>query len=156
MGTPARAAGAWRHPPVRSLTMSNFEFAQCACVLFDGVPTMEELEKVLVRWGPAGQPKLGEGEHGWALCGPGLTFALRSGAIAVVDIVDRPWPDDLAAAQTIPALGSAWRVGAFGAVATPGALGNTAPSSRLRHASVSPRVNTSTSQRSKTSRVAAR
>ena len=77
---------------------------------------------LLVRWGPAGQPTPGEGEHGWALCGPGRTFALRSGAFLVVDIVDRPWPDDLAAAQRVPAIGSAWRVGAFGAVATPGAL----------------------------------
>jgi hypothetical protein len=102
--------------------MESFAFAQCAAVLFDSPPRLEEVERALEGWRVAGRPTEGPGDHGWALCGPGVVIELRSGALAVVDVVERPWPDDARAAETVPSLGSAWSVGAFGPRASPGAL----------------------------------
>lgn len=107
--------------------METFFFSQCAAVLFDRAPRLEDVERTIASWNVAGRPNEGQGEHGWAVCGPGFMIELRSGAFGVVDVVDRPWPDDPRAAETIPAIGSAWRAGAFGrASATPGALARAA------------------------------
>lgn len=101
--------------------METFFFTQCACVLFDRAPLLPEVARALASWGVGARPNEGEGEYGWALCGPGFIVELRSGAVAVVDVVDRPWPDP-AAAEATPALGAAFSVGAFGPGSTPGAL----------------------------------
>jgi hypothetical protein len=107
--------------------METFFFTQCAAVLFDQPPRLEDVERAIGSWELAGRPNEGAGEHGWAICGPGFMVALRSGAFAVVDVVSRPWPDDLRAAETTPAISAAWRAGAFGrATATPGALARAA------------------------------
>jgi hypothetical protein len=106
--------------------MASFSFAACAAVLFEASPKLEDVERALETWNVAGRPNEGEGEHGWAICGPGFMVDLRSGAFAVVDLVRRPWPDDVRDAESVPAIGSAWSVGAFGRGSTPGALARAA------------------------------
>ncbi len=106
--------------------MESFVFTQCAVVLFESPPRLEDVSRALQGWHVSGRPNEGAGEHGWAVCGPGFVVDLRSGAFAIVDVVDRPWPDDPAAAGSTPALGSAWSAGAFGPGSTPGALARAA------------------------------
>ncbi len=102
--------------------MERFSFTQCVSVLFEGAPALEDVQRALGEWRVVGEPNQGPGEHGWAVCGPGFIVELRGGAFAVVDVVDRAWPDDPREGETIPAIGSAWRAGAFGPASTPGAL----------------------------------
>jgi hypothetical protein len=102
--------------------MESLSFTQCACVLFEQAPKMEEVVRVLADWPVSGYRKQGSGEYDWALCGPGVVLDLRGEGYAVVDVVDRPWPDDVQAALTTPALASAWRAGAFGPWSSPGGL----------------------------------
>jgi hypothetical protein len=102
--------------------VETFSFTQCACVLFERAPSLEDVERAIDSWNPVGRPNPAAGEHGWALSGPGFILELRRGGHALVDVVDRPWPDDPAAGEATPALGAAWRAGAFGPLSTPGAL----------------------------------
>lgn len=104
--------------------MDAFRFTQCAAVLFDAAPSLDDLEPLLEDWQVAGKPKEGEGEHGWLVSGPGFVLRLRSGGFAVLDVVDRPWPDEDPNDPARPngPLAAAWRSGAFGPLATPGAL----------------------------------
>lgn len=110
--------------------MESFFFTQCAAVLFADPPPLEDVERALEGWHVSGSPNVGEGEHGWALSGPGFVVALRAGAaFAAVDVVEHPWPDDPAVAATNPAMGGAWRAGAFGPFSLPGALARAADQS---------------------------
>ncbi|HYV65765.1 MAG TPA: hypothetical protein VE964_05955 [Myxococcales bacterium] len=102
--------------------MERFSFTQCACVLFDHAPALEVVERALKDWTIVGEPNQGEGDDGWAVCGPGFVAELRGGGFAVIDVLDRAWPDDAATAESVPAIGSAWHAGAFGPAATPRAL----------------------------------
>lgn len=106
--------------------MQSFWFTSCAAVLFDSAPRLEDVARALQGWNVSGHPNEVAGEHGWAVSGPGFIIRLRSGAVGIVDLVDRPWPDDPGAAGTTPALGSAWRLGAFGPGSAPGALARAA------------------------------
>lgn len=102
--------------------MQKFFFTQCACVLFDRAPRLEDLERALDSWAVACPQQPAAGDDGWMACGPGCVVELRSGTGVVVDVIDRPWPDDPRAAVGEPALGAAWRGGMFGPSAAPGAL----------------------------------
>lgn len=102
--------------------MESLSFTQCAGVLFEQAPKMEEIVRVLSDWPVSGYREKGPGEDDWALCGPGVVLDLRGEGFAVVDVVERPWPDDVQEALSSPALASAWRAGAFGPYSTPGAL----------------------------------
>jgi hypothetical protein len=102
--------------------MQKFFFTQCACVLFDRAPRLEDLERALDSWAVACPQQPAAGDDGWMACGPGFVVELRSGTGVVVDVIDRPWPDDPRAAADVPALGAAWRAGMFGPSAAPGAL----------------------------------
>jgi hypothetical protein len=95
-------------------------FTQCACVLFDEAPALEALEQALGGWSLSGRQLPAPGEDGWAACGPGFVVELRSGASLIIDLVDRPFPDDLRTASE--ATGAAWRSGMFGPTSAPGAL----------------------------------
>jgi hypothetical protein len=106
--------------------MESFSFMSCAAVLFESTPRLEDVEGALQGWNVWGRPNEVAGEHGWAVSGPGFVIELRSGGIGIVDVVDRPWPDDPRAAESTPALGSAWRIGAFGPGSAPGALARAA------------------------------
>jgi hypothetical protein len=93
---------------------------QCAAILFDAAPSLEELEKALEAWNIAGPQKAAPDEDGWLTSGPGFVLDLASGGRVVVDVVGRPWPDLPGAA---PSGGlDAWREGLFGPSASPGAL----------------------------------
>jgi uncharacterized protein DUF4261 len=102
--------------------METLSFTQCAAILFESAPKLEEVVRALASWPISGQREQGPGEYDWALCGPRLAIDLRGEGYAVVDVVDRPWPDDGQVAEKTPALAAAWRAGAFGPFATPGAL----------------------------------
>src|SRR6266542_1417621 len=102
--------------------MENFFFTQCACVLFDHAPALEDVERALEGWPVAGQQAPAPGEDGWIASGAGFVVELRTGAAVIVDVVDRPWPDDPRAAAELPALAAAWKGGMFGPSSAPGAL----------------------------------
>jgi hypothetical protein len=98
----------------------GFLFTQCAAVLFDGPPTLEELEKALEGWTIAGPQPAAPGDDGWVTSGPGFVLTLARGGSVVADLVGRPWPDVPRSADT--ALLAAWRGSVFGPSASPGAL----------------------------------
>ena len=102
--------------------MENFFFTQCASVLFDRAPALEDVEQALEAWTIAGEQQPAPGEDGWIACGPGIVIELRTGAAVIVDVIDRPWPDDPRGASESATLGAAWRAGIFGPSSSPGAL----------------------------------
>src|SRR6266540_480627 len=90
--------------------MENVFFTQCACVLFERAPAPEDLADALDDW--AVEPQAGaEGDAGWMVAGPGLHIPLRSGGFAMVDVVERSWPDDPKAAEAEPGFAAAWAGG---------------------------------------------
>jgi hypothetical protein len=97
-------------------------FTQCACVLFEEPPALDQLEQALDGWKVTAEQEPAPGDDGWLACGRGFVLALRTGAGVVVDVVDRPWPDDPGASKDTP-IAAAWRAGMFGPTAAPGALG---------------------------------
>src|SRR5512138_211366 len=101
--------------------MKNYLFTQCAGVLLDATPTLTDLERKLGEWNGVPQKPM-EGEDGWIASGPGFVVEVRGRRMALVDLVDRPWPDDPRAPGAPPALQAAWEHGVFGLSSTPGAL----------------------------------
>jgi hypothetical protein len=97
-------------------------FSQCACVLFERAPDPRDVEAALEGWNVVGPQAAATGDDGWLACGPGFVVELRSGASVIVDLVDRPWPDDPGAATDAPAVVAGYRSGLFGPTASPGAL----------------------------------
>ena len=95
-------------------------FTQCAAVLLDRAPPLEDLEKALESWSVTGPQQAAPGDEGWVASGPGFVLELTTGGAVIVDLVDRPWPDDPRSAG--PGLVAAWRAGIFGPSASPGAL----------------------------------
>jgi hypothetical protein len=63
-------------------------------------------------------------EVGWEMSGPALILAFRPEVrgTVTVDVVDRPWPDDMGHPETAPDLFAAWGMGYFGPGAYPGGL----------------------------------
>lgn len=102
--------------------MPSLLYTQCAAVLFDAPPVLEQVERALDAWPVAGPQKPAEGDDGWIASGPGFIVELRKGGGVIVDVVDRPWPDDPRATAESPALAAAWRSGLLGIASTPGAL----------------------------------
>lgn len=97
-------------------------FTQCACVLFDEAPALDDVDVALEGWRLEEHQEGAPGDHGWMACGPGRVVTLRGGGSVLVDVVHHPWPDDPRAASEVPALAAAWRAGMFGPTAAPGAL----------------------------------
>jgi hypothetical protein len=102
--------------------MENYFFTQSGCVLFDAAPALEDVERALEAWPVVGKQAPAPGDDGWIASGSGFVVELRNGTAVIVDVVDRPWPDDPRAAAEVPALASAWKGGIFGPSAAPGAL----------------------------------
>jgi hypothetical protein len=96
--------------------MENAFVTQCACVLFDRAPALEQVQAALDEWPIDAAVPPASGEDGWAFGGPGFIIARPGRAFMHVDVVDRPWPDDARG------LAAAWRSGAFGPATAPGAL----------------------------------
>src|SRR5690349_19454176 len=97
-------------------------FTQCACVLLDKAPTLEQVQLALGEWNLTARQEAAPGEQGWVLCGAGFVIELRSGAAVMVDLVEHPWPDDPRSMPGSEAIATAWRSGAFGPTASPGSL----------------------------------
>ncbi|MFL5262516.1 MAG: hypothetical protein ACJ79R_04415 [Anaeromyxobacteraceae bacterium] len=101
--------------------MENPLITQCAAVLLDRVPTLEEVERAIgAHWNIAADQSAAQGDGGWAMCGRGFVVELRSGRAAIVDIMEEPWPDDPRSAPE--AVRAAWQGGYFGPSSAPGAL----------------------------------
>jgi hypothetical protein len=100
--------------------MENPFFTQCAAVLLDRVPSLDELGRALDGWVVTALQDPAPGEGGWAACGPGLVIELRSGRSVIVDLLEHPWPDDPRSAPE--AVRAAWQGGLFGPASAPGAL----------------------------------
>ena len=102
--------------------MGKFFYTQCACVLFDSAPALDDVERALESWALAARQAPAPGEDGWMACGPGFVVDLSGGGSVIVDLLDRPWPDDPLAVSKDPVLEAAWRSGQFGPTSAPGAL----------------------------------
>jgi hypothetical protein len=97
-------------------------FTQCAAVLFDRVPSLEQLALALGGWDVSAKQEPAPGDGGWITCGAGLVIELRSGSSILVDLAAHPWPDDPCSGPVAGAIAAAWRSGTFGPTASPGAL----------------------------------
>jgi hypothetical protein len=97
-------------------------FTQCAAVLFERAPSLEDVERGLDGWSIACPQEPTSGEDGWLACGRGFVVELQGGGSVIVDVVDRPWPDESRAAGEGDPLAAAYRSGLFGPTAARGAL----------------------------------
>lgn len=96
-------------------------FTQCACVLFERAPSLDELEKAL---GNFDIRKRMEANNQWVFSGPALILAYRpevNGYVSV-DIVHRQWPDSMGDPKKEIMIFGAWSMGHFGPFSYPGGL----------------------------------
>jgi len=96
-------------------------YTQGIAVLFERAPSLDVLAAALA------MPILKRTDEAtsWELGGPTLVVGFRpevNGLIAV-DVVERPWPDDMGSPTAAPALFGAWSMGHFGPFTYPGSLG---------------------------------
>ncbi len=92
---------------------------QCLCVLFEELPSLEEVTASLGRFEVLGKV---EAQKEWAFGGPSVVVSYRSevnGRVAV-DLVSRPWPDGMGDPVQESALYGAWTMGQFGPGTYPG------------------------------------
>ena len=97
-------------------------FVETMVLLLKSAPTLEEVQAVL------GDFKINkvraEGNDTWEHCGPALFLEYRQEYFGqyVIDVVDRPWPDELDYDKPDTKLHNAWRQGCFGSSTCPGSL----------------------------------
>jgi hypothetical protein len=101
--------------------MAKGMFTQCACVLLERAPHLDELEGVLSDFDIR---KRLDGKFEWVFRGPALIVAYRpeSNGFVSVDIVDRKWPDSMGDPKKETTIFGAWSMGHFGPYAYPGGL----------------------------------
>jgi len=89
-------------------------FVETMVVLLRSAPTIEELRTVFGEFTINRARK--EGIDTWEHCGPALFLEYRPEYFGqfVVDIVDRPWPDEMDFDKPDTALHKAWVEGCFG------------------------------------------
>ena len=101
------------------LGMKGF-FTQGIAVLFERAPSLDVLASALAL------PILKRTDEtsSWELGGPTLVVGFRPevNGLVAVDVVDRPWPDDMGSPTGAPTLFGAWSMGHFGPFAYPGNL----------------------------------
>lgn len=97
-------------------------FVQTLVMLLKSVPTLEQIESVLKQHKV--EAKLQEGMDSWEICGPCVMMPHRPEYFGkfVIDVVNRPWPDDLDYDNPESPVHKAWLEGHFGAYLVPGAL----------------------------------
>ena len=97
--------------------------------LFSAAPPLDEVKRALA---PLGSLEPVRPTEGWLGGFPG--FVLRSdqtdGDKIVIDVVNRPWPDDMGHPQEDPDLFSCWCLGGFGPHVYPGSLERAAQHAR--------------------------
>ena len=96
-------------------------YTQGIAILFNQAPSLDVLAAALAL------PILKRMDEAtsWELSGPALIVGFRpevNGLIAV-DVVERPWPDDMGSPKEAPSLFGAWSMGHFGPFTYPGSLG---------------------------------
>jgi hypothetical protein len=97
-------------------------FVETMVLLLRSVPTIQEIKTVLGEFTINRVRK--EGIDTWEHCGPAIFLEYREECFGqyVIDIVDRPWPDELDYDKPDTTLHKAWREGCFGINTCPGAL----------------------------------
>lgn len=97
-------------------------WTQCVCVLFDTQPRLSLLREQLGGHSVVGESPATPGVAGWATAGPSFDVAYRPdvNGYARIDVVDRPWPDEMGASEG--SIFAAWARGAFGPSSYPGSL----------------------------------
>lgn len=95
-------------------------FSQGVAVLFQRAPTLDVLASVV----PSPVLRRIEPASEWALSGPSLVLGYRPevNGLFSVDVVARPWPDDMGSPEGAPMVFGAWSMGHFGPFAYPGNL----------------------------------
>lgn len=96
-------------------------FTQGLAVLFEESVGIEEISALLSRFPVV---RRADPEVGWEMSGPAVVLAFRPEVhgTVLVNVVDRPWPDDLGHPQKSPELFAAWMSGYFSPGAYPGGL----------------------------------
>lgn len=100
--------------------MARGLFTQGLVVLFNEVPTLDALAAKL----PVAVLERTTSSERWEISGPSLVVELdraRNGLVAI-DVVSRPWPDDMGSPRESPTLFGAWSMGHFGPFAFPAGL----------------------------------
>jgi hypothetical protein len=97
-------------------------FVETMVLLLKSAPTIDELKAVLGEF--TINKVREEGDDTWEHCGPAIFLEYREECFGqyVIDIVDRPWPDELDYDKPDSKLHRAWREGCFGISTCPGAL----------------------------------
>ena len=102
--------------------MPKGSFTQCACLLLNRTPTLNEIEGAL---GTSVEVvSRHEETDDWEFFGPSVTVAYRpevNGFVAI-DVVDKPWPDSMGDPEEDGTLFGAWAMGYFGPGAFPQGL----------------------------------
>ena len=96
-------------------------FTQCVCVLLQEPVGIDAVAEALKAY-PI-RDRLAPADH-WAKGGPAVTLDYRPdvNGVAMVDVVDQPWPDALGDPQNETELFTAWSQGHFGPTTYPGSL----------------------------------
>lgn len=104
--------------------MAKGRFTQGVVVLFDQVPSLDELEAALSRWEGLARVREPSDPESWPFGGPSLVLPLRpevNGRV-IVDLVTRRWPDGMGDPTREVTVFGAWALGHFGPLAFPGNL----------------------------------
>jgi hypothetical protein len=111
---------------IRSVPRTGFPMpkgfhTQCLCVLLKKPVSLAQLLGCLGNYEITAQ---NESFDNWAICGPACAIPFRPeiNGMVIVDIVARPWPDDLGHPETSPKIFGPWALGAFGPAAFPGCM----------------------------------
>src|SRR5262245_59731892 len=103
--------------------MTKGLFSQCLCLLTDGRTAIGDVRAALEGQGFDGI-KLAKPQKDWRHGGPTLVvpFLPDVNGYAAIDLVDQPWPDDMADAEADLKTFAAWEKGHFGPLAYSGGL----------------------------------
>ncbi len=99
------------------------QFTAGVCVFFDRTLEIEPVATAIEAGGFSVLKRIPAGEH-WQFHGPSLKVSYRPevNGFAAVDVVPRPWPDEMGDPQSDPMTFGAWSMGYFGPFAYPGGL----------------------------------
>lgn len=102
--------------------MPSVIYPQCLCVLYDREIELDQIEKALSTFEIVGRND--EPALEWMYSGPNisLSYLPEDRGFIIVDVVNRPWPDEMGDPDHESSLFTAWSLGQFGNLLYPGAL----------------------------------
>ncbi|MBX9567755.1 MAG: DUF4261 domain-containing protein [Candidatus Obscuribacterales bacterium] len=102
--------------------MPSVIYPQCLCVLYDREIGLENIEKALSSFEIVGRND--EPALEWMYSGPNisLSYLPEDRGFIIIDVVNRPWPDEMGDPDHEAGLFTAWTLGQFGNLVYPGAL----------------------------------